>query len=198
MKSRIEPGHKWNVRVIGRYNVGEQGTNFISHMGIVIRLHCKIWQQNFAKLSEETKNIIFRDLEMWYRWDQTLQTDKEILQHMTTMHKSWSGMLKSKHYKGKAFEDAITSVPAGVDPSDWQTMCEKWNTEEEQDIAEHNRQNRTHQSMTYRQGFVHGDVKPENFLLGQPGTLDEKKLFLIDGALKVVMDIISSKLCAIA
>ncbi|MQL88017.1 hypothetical protein Taro_020582 [Colocasia esculenta] len=48
------------------------------------------------------------------------------------------------------------------------------------------------------QVFVHGDVKPENFLLGQPGTLDEKKLFLIDGALKVVMDIISSKLCAIA
>lgn len=29
-------------------------------------------------------------------------------------------------------------------------------------------------------GFVHGDVKPENFLLGQPGTADEKKLFLID------------------
>ncbi|KAM7269026.1 hypothetical protein ACFE04_024523 [Oxalis oulophora] len=29
-------------------------------------------------------------------------------------------------------------------------------------------------------GFVHGDVKPENFLLGQPGTPDEKKLYLID------------------
>ncbi|XP_043691245.1 casein kinase 1-like protein HD16 [Telopea speciosissima] len=29
-------------------------------------------------------------------------------------------------------------------------------------------------------GFVHGDVKPENFLLGQPGSADEKKLFLID------------------
>ncbi|CAL5400309.1 unnamed protein product [Camellia sinensis] len=29
-------------------------------------------------------------------------------------------------------------------------------------------------------GFVHGDVKPENFLLGQPGTPDANKLYLID------------------
>ncbi|XP_077233723.1 casein kinase 1-like protein HD16 [Tasmannia lanceolata] len=29
-------------------------------------------------------------------------------------------------------------------------------------------------------GFVHGDVKPENFLLGQPGTADERKLYLVD------------------
>ncbi|KAH9613297.1 hypothetical protein KSS87_016092, partial [Heliosperma pusillum] len=28
--------------------------------------------------------------------------------------------------------------------------------------------------------YVHGDVKPENFLLGLPGTPDEKKLFLVD------------------
>lgn len=27
---------------------------------------------------------------------------------------------------------------------------------------------------------MHGDVKPENFLLGTPGTPDEKKLFLVD------------------
>ncbi|CAA6667158.1 unnamed protein product [Spirodela intermedia] len=32
----------------------------------------------------------------------------------------------------------------------------------------------------HQKGFVHGDVKPENFLLGQPGSPDEKKLFLID------------------
>ena len=28
--------------------------------------------------------------------------------------------------------------------------------------------------------FVHGDVKPENFLLGQPGTSNDKKLYLVD------------------
>lgn len=27
---------------------------------------------------------------------------------------------------------------------------------------------------------MHGDIKPENFLLGPPGTPEEKKLFLVD------------------
>ena len=31
-----------------------------------------------------------------------------------------------------------------------------------------------------RTSYVHGDVKPENFLLGQPSTPQEKKLFLVD------------------
>jgi serine/threonine protein kinase len=32
----------------------------------------------------------------------------------------------------------------------------------------------------YMGRYVHGDVKPENFLLGASGTPDEKKLFLVD------------------
>lgn len=28
--------------------------------------------------------------------------------------------------------------------------------------------------------YVHGDVKPENFLLGQQGSATEKKLWLVD------------------
>lgn len=34
---------------------------------------------------------------------------------------------------------------------------------------------------------MHGDVKPENFLLGQPGTADEKKLYLIDLGLGMLL-----------
>lgn len=33
---------------------------------------------------------------------------------------------------------------------------------------------------------MHGDVKPENFLLGCPETPDEKKLFLVDFGLGIV------------
>lgn len=33
---------------------------------------------------------------------------------------------------------------------------------------------------------MHGDVKPENFLLGPPGTVDEKKLFLVDLGLGMI------------
>ncbi|KAG2699618.1 hypothetical protein I3843_07G198600 [Carya illinoinensis] len=32
----------------------------------------------------------------------------------------------------------------------------------------------------HSRGYVHGDVKPENFLLGTPGTPEEKKLYLVD------------------
>ncbi|MQM23230.1 hypothetical protein Taro_056294, partial [Colocasia esculenta] len=30
------------------------------------------------------------------------------------------------HFNGKSLDDVIASVPAGIDSSDWQTMCEMW------------------------------------------------------------------------
>ncbi|MQL77291.1 hypothetical protein Taro_009687, partial [Colocasia esculenta] len=37
---RIEPEHKWNVRVIGGYDICEQGTNFIRSVGVTSRELC--------------------------------------------------------------------------------------------------------------------------------------------------------------
>ncbi|MQM07404.1 hypothetical protein Taro_040243 [Colocasia esculenta] len=38
-----------------------------------------------------------------------------------------------QHFNGKPLDDAIASVPAGVDPSDWQIMCELWTTGDERE-----------------------------------------------------------------
>lgn len=40
---------------------------------------------------------------------------------------------------------------------------------------------------------MHGDVKPENFLLGQPGSPEDKKLYLIDLGLGMHLSIFLSK-----
>lgn len=47
---------------------------------------------------------------------------------------------------------------------------------------------------------MHGDVKPENFLLGPPGTVDEKKLFLVDlglGILACNYSLLCNSSCAV-
>ncbi|MQL88939.1 hypothetical protein Taro_021507, partial [Colocasia esculenta] len=147
---RLEYGQRWNVKVIGGTGIGESGAQFVSHMGIVSKLHCKIWQKDFVKLPADIIDIIFRDLELLFRWDRMANTDKEMLMHMSSMHRTWRGVLKKRHYTCKSFDDAIASVPAGVNPQDWQIMCAKWNTSEEQNIADRNKTNRSHQSMPYR------------------------------------------------
>ncbi|MQL87035.1 hypothetical protein Taro_019570 [Colocasia esculenta] len=36
-----------------------------------------------------------------------------------------------QHFNGKSLDDAIASVPTGVDSLEWQTMCEIWTTADE-------------------------------------------------------------------
>ncbi|MQL81136.1 hypothetical protein Taro_013591, partial [Colocasia esculenta] len=38
---------------------------------------------------------------------------------------------RSQYFNGKSLDDAIASVPAGVDSSDWQTMCKMWTNGDE-------------------------------------------------------------------
>ncbi|MQM11451.1 hypothetical protein Taro_044357 [Colocasia esculenta] len=116
---RLPNGQQWNVSVVRGYGVGPTADHFMSRMGVVSKVYCKIWQKDFAKLPVATQELIFRDLQ---------------------------------HFNGKPLDDAIASVPAGVDPSDWQTMCEMWTTGDERRVADRNKQNRATQSMLYRRG----------------------------------------------
>ena len=43
--------------------------------------------------------------------------------------------------------------------------------------------------------YVHGDVKPENFLLGQQGSATEKKLWLVDLGLGEASFVLRLALC---
>ncbi|MQM07663.1 hypothetical protein Taro_040505 [Colocasia esculenta] len=93
---RLESGQRWNVKVISGIEIGESGAQFVSHMGIVSKLHCKIWKKYFVKLSTDIMDTIFRDLELLFRWDRTANTDKEMLMHMSSMHRTWRGVLKKR------------------------------------------------------------------------------------------------------
>ncbi|MQM07084.1 hypothetical protein Taro_039922 [Colocasia esculenta] len=120
--------------------------------GRYIKMYCKIWQKDFAKLLVATQELIFRYLQLTYQWERTEKTDREMLAHMSGMHRSWRSKQKKRHFNGKPLDDAIASVPAGVDPSDWQTMCKMWTTGDERRVADQNKQNRATQSMPYRRG----------------------------------------------
>ncbi|MQL92440.1 hypothetical protein Taro_025062 [Colocasia esculenta] len=100
-------------------------------MGVVSKMYCKIWQKDFTKLPVATKELLFRDLQLTYQWERTEKTDREMLAHMSAMHRSWRSKQKKRHFNGKSLDDAIASVPAGVDSLEWQTMCEMWTTADE-------------------------------------------------------------------
>ncbi|MQL96416.1 hypothetical protein Taro_029094 [Colocasia esculenta] len=76
-------------------------------MGIVSKLHCKIWQKDFVKLPTDIIDTIFRDLELLFRWDRTAHTDKEMLMHMSSMHRTWRGVLKKQVVLAKDKDDKL-------------------------------------------------------------------------------------------
>ncbi|MQL74413.1 hypothetical protein Taro_006777 [Colocasia esculenta] len=123
---RLPDGQQWNVSLIRGYGVGPTADHFTSRMGVVSKMYCKIWQKDFVKLPVATKELIFRDLQLTYQWERIEKIDREMLAHMSTMHCSW----RSKQKK-RSLDDAIASVPASIDSSDWQTMCEMWTTGDE-------------------------------------------------------------------
>ncbi|MQL77075.1 hypothetical protein Taro_009476 [Colocasia esculenta] len=130
-EKRCLDGQQWNVSLVRGYSVGPTSDHFTSRIGVVSKVYCKIWQKDFAKLPLATQELIFRDLQLTYQWERTAQTDREMLAHMSAMHRSWRSKQKKRHFNGKPLDDAIASVPAGVDLSDWQTMCELWTTGDE-------------------------------------------------------------------
>ncbi|MQM13522.1 hypothetical protein Taro_046447 [Colocasia esculenta] len=50
-----------------------------------------------------------------YQWEQIEKIDWEMLAHMSAMHRSWRCKQKKRHFKDKSLDDAIASVPVGVD-----------------------------------------------------------------------------------
>ncbi|KAI5382260.1 Casein kinase 1-like protein hd16 [Lathyrus oleraceus] len=83
------------------------------------------------------------------------------------------------HYKGRQGEYYVMVMDM-LGPSLWDV----WNTTGQAMSAEMTAciavESLSILDKMHSKGYVHGDVKPENFLLGQPGTAQEKKLFLVD------------------
>lgn len=83
------------------------------------------------------------------------------------------------HYKGKQGEYYVMVMDM-LGPSLWDV----WNSSGQQMSTEMvaciAAESLSILEKLHARGYVHGDVKPENFLLGPPGTPQEKKLFLVD------------------
>ncbi|GAU21172.1 hypothetical protein TSUD_10890 [Trifolium subterraneum] len=83
------------------------------------------------------------------------------------------------HYKGKQ-GDFYVMVMDILGPSLWDVWNNKTHTMSAEMVACIAIEAVSILEKMHSRGYVHGDVKPENFLLGPPGTHEEKKLFLVD------------------
>ncbi|MQM08878.1 hypothetical protein Taro_041737 [Colocasia esculenta] len=89
--------------------MGPTADHFTSHMGVVSKMYCKIWQKDFAKLPVATKELIFRDLQLTYQWERTEKIDREMLAYMSAMDRSWRSKQKKKTFES-SLDDAIASA----------------------------------------------------------------------------------------
>ncbi|KAE8720835.1 cation efflux family protein [Hibiscus syriacus] len=83
------------------------------------------------------------------------------------------------HYKGKQ-GDYYVMVMDILGPSLWDVWNSSGQAMSAEMVACIAVESLSILEKTHSKGYVHGDVKPENFLLGQPSTPQEKKLFLVD------------------
>jgi len=83
------------------------------------------------------------------------------------------------HYKGRQ-NDWYIMVMDILGPSLWDLTSETGNHLSEDTVACIAVESITILKNLHSLGWVHGDIKPENFLLGQSGSPNERKLFLVD------------------
>ncbi|XP_052478020.1 casein kinase 1-like protein HD16 [Gossypium raimondii] len=83
------------------------------------------------------------------------------------------------HYKGKQ-GDYYVMVMDILGPSLWDVWNSSGQTMSAEMVACIAVESLSILEKMHSKGYVHEDVKPENFLLGQPSTPKEKKLFLVD------------------
>ncbi|XP_057955630.1 casein kinase 1-like protein HD16 [Malania oleifera] len=83
------------------------------------------------------------------------------------------------HYKGKQ-GDYYVMVMDMLGPSLWDVWNSSGQSMSSEMVACIAVESLSILEKMHSRGYVHGDVKPENFLLGQPMTAQEKKLFLVD------------------
>ncbi|XP_020097648.1 casein kinase 1-like protein HD16 [Ananas comosus] len=83
------------------------------------------------------------------------------------------------HYKGRQGEFYVMIMDM-LGPSLWDAWNSSGQTMSSEMVACIAVESLSILEKMHSKGYVHGDVKPENFLLGQPSTPQEKKLFLVD------------------
>lgn len=83
------------------------------------------------------------------------------------------------HYKGKQ-NDYYIMVMDMLGPSLWDVWNNNAHTMSIEMVACIAIEAISILEKLHSKGYIHGDVKPENFLLGPPGKPDEKRLFLVD------------------